>query len=154
VIATSFLAASLAGTQAVRVEVVAGRPDARIGVETTWMGEDRALALKDDGSTPGDLPGDGIFVGEWTGEAVRVLPVRLTVGDAEVAAFYEPLAAERDRLVYAVDWTTPPRARRVAAALPPKTLDAANAAAAAAGIGWVGLVMAYVGWLVKRSGAS
>lgn len=145
----------MGASQTVRIEVVVGdaRPDARVLVETTWMGEDRSLELRDDGALAGDQPADGVLVGELSGEAVRVLPVRVIVdGDerVEAGAWFEPLAADHDRLVYAIEWTTPPRARRVAAAVPPRAMTAADTAGTAAAIGWAGLVLAYVGWLVGK----
>ncbi len=160
------IAASSAGAgalQKVRVEVVGGveGESVRIYADTTWLGEDRSLALTDDGSTPGDTPHDGVVSGEWTGAPVRVLPIRLTYAPSgadgeeetrvDIAAFLEPVDVSEDRLVYAIDWGAPPTARRVAAALPPRAMNVADTAGVAAALGWTGLVLAYVAWLVRRA---
>jgi len=148
-----------AAPQTVRLEVVsAWRPEGlRIVVETVWLGESRSLELRDNGVPPDKLVGDGVWSGEWTGEAVRMLPIQVFVATGEgerieVSAAIEPITVASDRLVWALSNDPTPRARRVAAALPPRSFEMAEATGVAATLGWIGLVLAYVGWLVKRGG--
>lgn len=145
-----------AAAQTVRIEVVArDLPEGvRLVAETTWLGEDRTSSLVDDGTAPLDRPGDGVYVTSWSGDPVRILPVWIVAVDADgertLAGFDEVIAAEDDRLVYALSWTTPPQVRRVAAALPARAMEVADTAVIAASLGWCGLVMAAVAWLARR----
>lgn len=150
------VAAWAAPPQVVRLEVASAWRLSAVEVETVWLGEARTLALTDDGRVDGDLPGDGVWVGEWTGEAVRLLPVRVYVTGAEgarveVSGSVEPLAFPHDRLVWVLEQNGDTlTARRAAAALPSRPLEVAETAFAAAGFGWAGLLLLYVGWLVRR----
>lgn len=126
---------------------------------TTWLGEDRTLALVDDGSITGDKAGDGVFVGRWTGDEVRLLPVRLglrsSTGEiSTLGAFNEVVGTGENDLSYTVSSTTPPTVRRVAAAWSSRSAEASDLARVGAAIGWTGLVLGYVAWLVGRSPGS
>ena len=142
--------------QTVRVEVVTqGVPtDVTLAVRTTWLGEERETKLSDDGHEAGDRAADGVRVANWSGEAVRVLPVTLVAIDAEgerttLAGYNEAVSDGEDRLVYAVAWDKPPRVRRVAVALASRPMEVADTASVAASLGWVGLVFAWVAWLAR-----
>ncbi|MFZ5480246.1 MAG: hypothetical protein ACOZNI_26010 [Myxococcota bacterium] len=146
--------------QTVRVEVATDwRPqNLRVYAETTWLGEDRKLELKNDGTVAGDVAMDNIFVGVWTGEPVRELAIRIVaeaqdVPRAEAGAGIEPVALGEDRVVYAMSLNDKgkPVARRVAAALPGPAQEMVEPTMIAATLGWVALAFAYVGWLVHRT---
>lgn len=126
---------------------------------TTWLGEDRTMQLVDDGSITMDKAGDGVFVGRWTGDDVRVLPVRLGLRSSTgtvttLGAFNEVVGAGENDFAYAVSSETPPTVRRVAAAWSSRSAEAADLARVGAAIGWAGLVLGYVAWLVGRSPGS
>jgi len=63
----------------VQIEVVTpGRgPSFALYAEGRWLGETRTVALLDDGSRPGDIAGDGVYVAQMAGETLRFLPVRI-----------------------------------------------------------------------------
>ncbi len=157
---TWLLWASLAhasAAQAVEVQVLlrdAPRGTAPL-VATTWLGEERTLTLVDDGSVPGDKPGDEVYVGRWTGEPVRVLPVRILLTSASgaqtVAAFNEVLDDGENDLSYVVELGDPVSVRRVASAWSQRSAEVAELARTGASIGWAALVLGYVAWLVGRS---
>ncbi len=83
-----------------QLEVVTpGRgPPLALVAELQWLGETRTVALLDDGSQPGDIAGDGVYVGHVTGDTLRFLPVRIlqvVKGEtlevaSEVAALEQP----------------------------------------------------------------
>lgn len=153
--------ATPAATQTVRLEVASDwhPPGLRIEAETVWLGEARRVELRDDGTAPGDAPEDGVWVAEWAGDAVRLLPVRLFVAAegverVEVAASVEALATPEDRIVWVLGHDGEPYARRAAAALRPREHQMAEATSLAAGFGWVGLLLVYVGWLSRRMPAT
>lgn len=142
--------------QQVHLAVAAGcHPEGlRIEAEAQWLDETRRLILLDDGSVPGDRPGDRVYAGVWTGEVVRTLPVRLYVSaDAieltEVAASAETVALGSDRLVWALECEPALRARRVAAAMPVRSMEMAETTGVAATLAWVGLALTYVAWLLQ-----
>lgn len=126
-------------------------------VQTTWLGEERTLTLTDDGASPGDKAGDNVFVGRWSGDPVRVLPVRLSVtttaGSTELASFNEVLGEGDNDLAYDVELGASPSVRRVAAAWSSRSAEVAELARTGASIGWAALVLGYVAWLVGRSPA-
>lgn len=151
------LSALAAEPQVVRFEVAAPghAPALGLRVETTWLGEERALTLRDDGSTPGDAPGDGVFVGELSGEPVRALPVRLVLEGGghrgvEVYAGLERVFQPADRLAWALSLGDAPVATRVAAPYLARSGDSREVAWVAASIGWVCLLLGYVAWLLGR----
>lgn len=155
-LSTVALLVAAESSQEVRLEVVAGcRPQGlEIEAETQWLGEARALTLRDDGSVAGDRAGDGVYAGVWTGNTVRTLPLRLyvttdDVARTEVSASAEHVAMGSDRLVWALDCDPVLRARRVALALPGRLVDMAESTGLGATLGWFGLVLTYVAWLVQ-----
>lgn len=126
---------------------------------TTWLGEDRTLALVDDGSVTMDKAGDGVFVGRWTGDDVRLLPIRLGLRSSTgtvttLGAFNEVVGTGENDFAYAVSSATPPAVRRVASAWSSRSAEAADLARVGAAIGWTALVLGYVAWLVGRSPGS
>ncbi len=154
---SSALAASPETAQTVRLEVATARgfPGLHIEASTTWLGEERTTVLLDDGSQPGDVPGDGLFVSTWSGAPVRVLPVRLTVSsDAhppfEAYGGLERIVQPADRLAWALDIDETPTARRVAAPLLARPMEARELSGVAASLGWACLAFLYVVWLIGR----
>jgi hypothetical protein len=144
--------------QAVRLEVATARgfPGLQIEAHTTWLGVERTLQLHDDGQVPGDVPGDGLYVGTWMGDAVRVLPIRLVVSSDAHAPFEAYGGLERivqpvDRLAWALDLDETPTARRVAAPLLARPMEARELSGVAASLGWACLAFLYVAWLVGRA---
>lgn len=63
----------------VQIEVVtAGSgPPLALVAEGQWLGETRTVPMKDDGSQPGDIAGDGVYVAHMTGDTLRFLPLRI-----------------------------------------------------------------------------
>lgn len=154
------LLASLAvADEAVTVQVAVQLSGAEAGtvpwVATTWLGEDRRLALRDDGSAPGDAPGDGVYVGEWSGAPVRVLPVRVGYdagGASTTAALYNEVLGDGPvELSYALALGDEPSVRRVARAGSMRAAEVSDLVRVAAALGWTGLVLGWVAWLVGRS---
>lgn len=144
-------------SQSVRLEVATARgfPGLSIAAHTTWLGEERSVTLRDDGQLPGDVPGDGLYVGHWQGEPVRVLAIRLIVSsDAhepfEAYGGLERVFQPQDRLSWALDLDETPSARRVAAPLQARPMEARELSGVAASLGWACLAFLYVGWLVGR----
>lgn len=152
-------AVSGASEQRVFIEVAAAWQPAglRLEVETVWLGQERLLVLSDDGSVPGDHPGDGVYSGLLMGAPARILPVHLFVTAqglprTEIAAVDAALGLGESRLVWALETDGHPIARPVALALPPPHMEIVEPVAQFAAFGWVGLVFAYVTWLVQRLG--
>lgn len=153
-----FVASAVAGDP-VTVRIRVHAPDVpatgRLVARTTWLGEDLAIRLTDDGTTRGDRPNDGVYVGWTSGDTVRVLPLELVLESADgtptsLAGFNEPLDDGANDLAYAVTFAPQLSVRRVAAAWSSRTAETADLAVAGASLGWTGLVLAYVGWLVAR----
>lgn len=130
-------------------EVFDPTPDARIEVGVTWLGEERTLVLTDDGSTPGDAPGDGVRVGSTAGDAVRLLPVRVRVDGAQVWDGLEPLVLGENRVAFTIERSPAPWARRVVTAASSQAGEANRMAGRAAALGWMALVLGFVAWLAR-----
>jgi|GEM_PF-1963102 len=144
--------------QGVRLEVATARgfPGLRIHAHTTWLGEARSLELRDDGQQPGDVAGDGLYVGAWRGAPVRVLPIRLVVAsdahpEFEAYGGLERVVQPADRLTWALDLDESPAARRVAAPMLSRPMEARELSGVAASLGWACLAFLYVAWLVGRA---
>jgi len=143
--------------QIVRLEVDAAAVDPRLEVQVhaLWLGAARSVTLRDDGSTPGDVAGDGVWLGELRGDPVSMLPLSLTVarGGAPVTAWEgnEPIALGEDHLSWSLELGDTPRAWRVAAAATSRSARAREAAAVTAPIAWACFVLIYVAWLVERA---
>ncbi len=132
----------------------------RLEAKVRWLGEARAIVLRDDGGSPGDAPHDSMWVGCLRGEPVRLLPVTLELGldgaaGTEVWTAVEPLEAGDNRLVYLLqEQAGGVRAERVAAPLfgqprPDHETDRVSLTAA-----WTVLVFLIVAWLVRGTGAT
>ncbi|MSQ00293.1 MAG: hypothetical protein EXR71_00185 [Myxococcales bacterium] len=140
------------------VQVRGAPAGTELWASTTWLGEDRTLRLTDDGSVAGDLVGDDVYAGHWSGSAVRVLPVRLTARSSTGAVttlgvFNEVLGIGETELAYAVEMGTPHSVRRVALGGSSRAAEVSDLVRVSAGIGWAGVVLAYVAWLVGRTPA-
>ena len=143
--------------QALRVTVASATagPGVTIEVRTTWLGEPRTMVLTDDGSQPGDTPADGVYAGEWTGDAVRILPITLVQrGDSGEVILYDGLERvyqPADTLSFSLTADDPPRAERVVAPYVARRVEARETARVAASVGWAILVFVYAAWLVGRA---
>lgn len=90
----------------VQIEVVTpGRgPPLVLYAEGQWLGEARTVALLDDGSQPGDIAGDGVYLGQMTGDTLRFLPLRILQradgGTTELASEVAALEQPGGMLVY------------------------------------------------------
>ncbi len=151
------VAEPLEATQEVRLEVATTRafPGLEIEAHTTWLGEARVLPLHDDGQLAGDVPGDGVYVGIWTGAPVRVLAIQLQVATDAHSPFeayggLERIVQPTDRLAWALEMDETPTARRVAAPLLSRPTEARELSGVAASLGWACLAFLYVAWLVGR----
>ena len=127
----------------------------RIEAETVWLGETRTVAFRDDGRPPDARAADGVWAANWSGEVVKLLPLYLYVAAdgvprTEVSANIEPVSAPSDHLVWVLTGDPAPVVRRVAAALPTRPMGLAELASVAAGFGWIGVLLLYVGWLLQR----
>ena len=78
-------------------------PMPTIVAEVQWLGETRTVALSNDGHEAGDSPGDNILVGHVSGDAVRLLPIRLLTADGaprELWSSVESLSSTGASLVF------------------------------------------------------
>jgi hypothetical protein len=67
------------GPQTVRIEIVNTEAEnvAEITAVATWLGQERMVMLADDGIPPDAVETDEVWTAEWTGDPVRMLPVRI-----------------------------------------------------------------------------
>lgn len=121
-----------------------------------WGDEDLQIELTDDGSTPGDLPSDGIWVGVLTGPPVDAVHLRLVLErtaqpPVEVYAGLEDIRAPEDRLSWSLDLGLQsgeaPRATRISAPYIARRLDEVDARSAVASYGWLLVLGAWLSWL-------
>lgn len=143
--------------QVVRFEAIMEQPPpaAVVQVHTTWLGEARTATLRDNGQPPDVRARDGVWTASLSGEALRILPVTLTLdpGDGQpltLAATSEILNAGEDTLTWAIGGAAPYRARRVAVALPTRSAEFVDIATVIAALGWIALVLGWVMWLAGR----
>jgi hypothetical protein len=147
------LAAGVLHAQTLHLKVVADKSAEVAGfvVTTEWLGEAKEARL----ASNTDEPVAGrLFVGELKGEEARALAIHLWALDeagqrTEISASFESLGTGDDTLIWNYGGV-PPRARRVAIALPGRSVEMAESTSVAASLGWLGLVLAYAGWLVRR----
>lgn len=143
--------------QTVHMQVVAewSPENLRIEAETVWLGVTRTVAFRDDGRHPDTRAGDGSWAASWGGEVVKLLPLHLYVAGegvprTEVSATVEALSAPTDHLIWILTGNPTPQVRRVPVALPTRPMGLAQTASVAAGFGWIGVLLLYVGWLLHR----
>jgi hypothetical protein len=144
----------------VRFDVLADDATGAAGfvVATEWLGVSAEVTLAR-AEMPGAVLGRAQrFSGALTGDPVRSLAVHLYAVDAagartEISASSESISVKDDAIAWAYSGD-PPRARRVAAALPGRSVDMAEATGVAASLGWLGLVLSYCGWLARRREAA
>lgn len=150
-----------AAPQTIRLEVgtIVTEPMLTVRLEAVWLGEERSVTLTDDGSVAGDVAGDGIWLGELSGEPVSMLPLTIVVERdrgpekeiIEAWAGNESIALDTDRLTWALELGDSPRAYRVAGATTARVASAREAAAVTAPIAWACFLLIYVAWLVERA---
>jgi len=146
------------------VSSLTGTEDLTLRAFARWGDEDRQLVLTDDGSTPGDLPQDGIWVGLWTGPTVDALHMRLVLERTaqpplEVYQGLERVRGPEDRLSWALDLgaTTGqlPEATRISAPYIARRLPETDATSMAASVGWLGFLGIWLAvWGDRRWGRS
>ena len=92
-----------ATTVQIEVASLLAGPTPAIVAEVRWLGETRTIALSNDGREAGDTPGDNILVGQISGDALRLLPIRLlTAGSPprELWSGVESVSPTADSLVF------------------------------------------------------
>jgi len=146
------------------VSSLTGTEDLTLRAFARWGSEDRQLVLTDDGSTPGDLPQDGIWVGVWTGPPVDALHLRLVLERTaqpplEVYQGLERVRGPEDRLTWSLDLGSatgqPPAATRISAPYMARRLPETDATSMAASIGWLGFLGIWLAvWGDRRWGRS
>jgi hypothetical protein len=144
-------------TQVVRMEVVAewAPRNLSLDAETVWLGQSLVANFRDDGRPPDARREDGVWTASWTGDPVRQLPIQIYYQvdggvRSELSATVETLSFPEDRLIWVLTASPRPQAHRVAAALPTRSLRMSEVTSIAAGFGWMGLLLLYVGWLLQR----
>ncbi len=133
----------------VRLSADAVVPGRVVEVEAQWLGEARRLSLRDDGAGGGgDLPADGIFVGELRGARPSLLPIAVAVRaapEAEAApvwsGVFRPMVEEDQLHLRLIDGPGGLRAAETLAAPLGERADAREAAWTAAGFGWALFVL-------------
>jgi len=136
------------------VEARAWQGKLRLFAESRWLGEERRVLLQDHGELPGDVAGDGVWVGVLEGAPVQALPVRLLLqepgGDEQlVYAGTELIQGADDQLGFElVEGDAGPEAFRVARPLtgPVAPARSETGRLVAAGV-WVLLLLNYAAWL-------
>jgi len=126
-------------------------------VEMVRLGEVRVVRLVDDGSVDGDMPWDGVYVGEDAGDYARYVDVRLIAresGGPDQVLVAAVVNTDDENLVD-LGWriVRPPdaslKARRAAVAWPGFRMAAVEGLHLIAAFGWGFLVIAYVGMAVR-----
>ena len=144
------------------VAVPSGPAWSSIWVEINRLGRSTALGLVDDGSSPEDIPLDGVFVGSQSGLYARYVTLRVfgrTVEGNE-ALLWEGTVATADQWQETIAFRVSAlpegtRAERVAVALPAGQSGFAEGVPVLVAFGWGTFVLTFVGLLgvgrVRRS---
>ena len=133
----------------VRIEVELGRAlhPRQVTVLVKWLGEDRALVLRDDGVIRDrDIAGDGVFVGELRGDPTLLLPLEISAPAPVIAPWrgVVRLFGPEDTLRFVA---SPEGHLARALARPAGALLDPELPPLVAGFGWAALVLLYVGLL-------
>lgn len=146
--------AALAQPVLLQVEVPQELPLEAVTAQVRRQGESIRIVLADDGVAPGDVPGDGVWVGWSDGDYARILPIELslTPKGGQPTVYYagtETLDAdELVQLAWRVRVRQPSRlvdVGRVAAALPGGTPGPTSVDPLLISLGWGAVVIAIVG---------
>lgn len=153
---TLLTAAALAQEAPATLTLALVTPRAGLAVEARGLvlGEERAVALRDDGEGADTTADDGVYTGVLGHDEARVLRLSLVARGADgpeetlwegIERVYSP----EDRWVFRLD-DGARRARRVAG--PPLGPEAPELGAAptAASLAWAGLVLLYAATLLRR----
>ena len=145
--------------QRVRFQVALGTDAvlSEVRVDLVRLGENRSVYLLDDGSIEGDMPWDGVFVGEDAGPYARFMAVRLVVreGGGEENVVLDGVARTEDERVADVGWRLVRRpggalaARWAAVTWPGNRMAEMEGMYVLACFGWGLLVLTYLGILVR-----
>ncbi len=159
-----------------QVHTLAAPPSLVVEAESTWLGEELRTPLLDDGLSPDEVAGDGVFTALWVGAPVRMLPVRLLVSSAveevqqpevgapipqvqaevpvEAYAGIEVLSLDDRSLAWSLELDDPPRARRVPVPRSSRQVAFLEMGQVGASVLWAAFVMAVVVGLVRRFDAA
>lgn len=141
------------------VSSLTGTEDLALRALVRWGDQDLQTELTDDGSTPGDLPSDGIWVGVLTGPPVDAVHLRLVLErtaqpPVEVYEGLEGVQGPEDRLSWSLDLGLAsgeaPRATRISAPYIARRLQEVDARSAVASYGWLLVLGAWLSWLGER----
>lgn len=126
--------------------------------EVDRLGLRSVVALADDGSTPWDIPGDGVYVGELAGDYARTVSLVLVArqGDSDHVVFAGVLRTE-DASLATLGFrllATPdgPTAVRVPMPYPGSGSETYESLQLVSAFGWGLLMLAYVATLVFGGG--
>ncbi len=130
----------------------------RMRAEVTRLGETWALDLVDDGSVAGDDAHDGVYTNRMRGAYARYATIRLYATDADgvESLLYAGVVTTPDRDVNTVAWRVSDlsghvRTERVAMAYPGGPDALVDGAPVLVAFAWGGLVILFVGVLVRRA---
>ncbi len=146
-------------TTRLAVSSLTGTEDLTLRAFARWGDQDLQTELTDDGSTPGDLPQDGIWVGVWTGPPVAAIDVRLVLERTaqppmDVYQGLERISGPEDRLSWSLDLgsstATTPKATRISAPYIARRLEEVDATSRVASYGWLLVLGVWVAWLGER----
>ena len=141
------------------VSSLTGTEDLTLRAFARWGDQDLQTELTDDGSTPGDLPQDGIWVGVFTGPPVDAVFTRLVLERTaqpplDVYQGLERLSGPEDRLSWSLDLGessgAAPAATRISAPYIARRLEEVDATSMVASWGWLLVLGVWGAWLGER----
>ncbi len=136
-----------------QVQVPAGTATTALAVEVSRLGTTQTVRLTDDGSAPGDVPGDGVHTGWLDGSHATLSQVVLRDGEAVLYAGTDVTTRTGvDRVGFALR-TVGDRveAIRAPASLPGAPGRLGTGAGRVAAYGWGALALLYVGGMLLWS---
>jgi hypothetical protein len=149
-----FCSAALAQPVLLQVEVPRELLLQAVTARVQRHGELTEVPLADDGKLPGDVPGDGVWVGWSNGDYARILPIELSLtpeGGQPTVYYAGTETLDADELVQ-LAWRVRVRqpsllvdVGRVAAALPGGTPGPTRVDPLLISLGWGAVVVAIVG---------
>jgi len=129
----------------------------KVLVELQRLGESREIALRDDGSSPGDVAYDGVYAGRDLGEQSRYVQVKLIATDPSdnTETLYAGLVRTDNRHITAISFQvgTSPQgntAYLVASSYPGSAAKLTAGLPLLTAFGWTALLLIYIGILATR----